>query len=73
MILVHQVHATTVGPGGGCWLDANDPALFDAWLTQEMERPYRLSLGLRMVQRPDNIPAPPPDTRIASDDEDALY
>jgi hypothetical protein len=59
-------------PCGGAWLDVNDAALFDAWLQQEMDRPVRQALELRMVERPDNIPplpeddsTPPPEGAIA--------
>lgn len=51
------------GPGGGVWLDRNDPMLFDAWLKQEMNRPYRRDLNLRMTERPTGIPEVPPDPR----------
>lgn len=57
------------GPGGGVWLDKNDPALFDAWLEQEMERPFRRELRLRMTKRPKGIPALPPDERELEGDE----
>ena len=59
------------GPGGGVWLDRNDAALFDAWLKQEMNRPFRRELNLRMTERPKDIPAVPPDERPKRD-EDAL-
>jgi hypothetical protein len=46
-------------PDGGAWLDKNDPALFDAWLRQEMDRPFRGRLQLKLVEVPKNIPALP--------------
>ena len=49
------------GPGGGVALDRNDPALFDAWLRQEADRPFHGAL--RMTSRPDDIPELPPDPR----------
>lgn len=52
------------GPGGGVWLDKNDPALFDAWLKQEMERPFRRDQRLRMTERPKDVPAIPKDERV---------
>jgi len=51
------------GPGGGAWLDVNDAALFDAWLSQEMSRPFRRELSLRMTERPDDVPELPADPR----------
>jgi len=44
-------------PGGGAWLDRNDPALFDAWLEQERARMRDPSL--RLLERPDGIPPLP--------------
>lgn len=62
------------GPGGGAWLDVTDPALFDAWLVQEMERGFRREQRLKLTERPDNIPPLPPDARESeSGDEFALY
>jgi len=46
-------------PDGGAWLDKNDPALFDAWLRQEMDRPFRSAMNLRLVEVPKDIPALP--------------
>lgn len=60
------------GPGGGKWLDRNDAALFDAWLKQEMTRPFRKELKLRMTERPEGIPPVPPDPRKPPTEEDAL-
>ena len=51
------------GPGGGVELDRNNPALFDAWLKQEMERGYRRHLNLSLIERPEGIPELPPDPR----------
>jgi hypothetical protein len=51
------------GPGGGQWLDRADPMLFDAWLKQEMNRPYRREFSIRMTERPDGITEVPPDPR----------
>lgn len=59
------------GPGGGRKLDRNDIALFDAWLRQEMVRPFRRELALRITERPDGVPSLPPDTRDVLP-EDAL-
>lgn len=46
-------------PDGGAWLDKNDAALFDAWLRQEMSRPFRHTLKLKLTEVPKNIPALP--------------
>jgi hypothetical protein len=46
-------------PDGGAWLDVNDPALFDAWLTPEAQRPFRAALQLELIERPANIPPLP--------------
>jgi hypothetical protein len=54
-------------PGGGAWLDKNDAALFDAWLRQEMGRPFRRELKLKLVAVPDDIP----DLPEQPDDPDA--
>jgi hypothetical protein len=55
-------------PGGGAWLDTKDAALFDAWLRQEMARPYRRDRKLKLIDAPENIPALP---EQESDDPDA--
>lgn len=61
------------GPGGGAWLDRNDPAQFDAWLEQERIRPFRRAFTLRIIERPTDIPALLPDPRKFGDlPEDAL-
>ena len=60
------------GPGGGVTVDVNDAALFDAWLKQEMERPFRRDLKLTLVERPEGIPPIPPDPRVYDDDDDHL-
>jgi hypothetical protein len=56
------------GPGGGEWLDRENPMLFDAWLKQEMNRPFRRELKLRMTERPEGIAPIPEDERAPHGD-----
>src|SRR5687768_17264956 len=58
------------GPGGGAWLDVNDAALFDAWLRQEMTRPWRRDLKLKLLEHPDpkKLPPLPADRRVSVPD-----
>jgi hypothetical protein len=51
-------------PDGGAELDKIDPALFDAWLKQEMGRPFRRSLKLKLLEAPEVPPLP-----VQDDDE----
>lgn len=65
-------------PGGDVDLDVNDPALVNAWLEQDLEWWRRVrGLTLRIVERPDNIPAlPPPPWADQPEDDvpaDAVY
>ena len=56
--LEHDQVGVQYGPWGhGRWLDRNDPALFDAWLRQEMGRPFRSAQKLKLVEVPEGIPA----------------
>lgn len=51
-------------PFEGVGLDVNDPALMDAWVRQEMARPYRRDQKLRLLEAPSEVPplpAPPQD------------
>lgn len=54
-------------PAEGTELDRNDPALLDAWLRQEIDRPFRQSQGLRLIDAP-AVPALP-EQPVQDDDE----
>lgn len=59
-------------PQRGVSLDVNDIALMDAWVRQEMTRPYRSSLGLRLVEAPKDVPALPPAPGTKRREEDGI-
>lgn len=61
-------------PADGAKLNKNDPALFNAWLRQEMGKPYRKEQKLRLAEVPKGIPALP--VEPADDDDipaDAVF
>lgn len=46
-------------PNDGLPLDTSDPALFDAWLRQELTRPYRKWMMVELLESPKDIPPLP--------------
>lgn len=57
-------------PAGGVELNRTDPALLDFWLREQMKKPYRRALGLRLLEAPaDLLPLPP--APVDEDDEPA--